>query len=127
MQPTAMHISLEIARFIAQAAITGLWQGLVLIVAVGIFLHFMSRLGAAVRFALWGLAFTLAATLPLMHLPAGTLIQAACDLCGGASGSRVGIRHRRVLDHPYACARHSPPDARDLSAARLETREACFL
>ena len=75
MQPTTMHISVEIARFIAQAIITGLWQGPVLIVAVGIFLHFMSRLGAAVRFALWGLAFTLAATLPLMHLPAGTLIR----------------------------------------------------
>ncbi len=75
MQPTAMHISLEIARFIAQAAVAGLWQGLVLIAAVGIFLHFMSRLGAAARFALWGFAFTLAATLPLMHLPAGTLIQ----------------------------------------------------
>ena len=75
MQPTAMHISFEIARFVAQAVITGLWQGLALIVTVGLLLRFMSRLGAAVRFAIWGLAFTLAATLPLMHLPAGTLIK----------------------------------------------------
>ena len=67
--PTAIHFS-EISQFIAQAFIAGLWQGLVLIVAVGIFLHFISRLGAAVRFAVWGFAFGFAATMPLLHLPA---------------------------------------------------------
>jgi beta-lactamase regulating signal transducer with metallopeptidase domain len=62
-----MHAPLEITQFIAQAFIAGLWQGLILISAVAVVLRFLPRVSAAVRFGVWGFAFTLAAAMPLFH------------------------------------------------------------
>ena len=65
-----MHAPFAISQFIAQAFIAGLWQGLALISAVAILLRFVPRASAAVRFIVWAFAFVLAATMPLLHLPA---------------------------------------------------------
>jgi beta-lactamase regulating signal transducer with metallopeptidase domain len=62
-----MHAPLELTQFIAQAFIAGLWQGLILISAVAVVLRILPRVSAAVRFVVWGFAFTLAATMPLFH------------------------------------------------------------
>ena len=65
-----MHAPLAISQFIAQAFVSGLWQGLVLISTVAILLRFVPRMSAALRFVIWGFVFALAAALPLLHLPA---------------------------------------------------------
>jgi hypothetical protein len=62
-----MNWLVEISRFTAQAFVSGLWQGIVLIAAVAICLRLLSQVSASVRFAIWGLAFALAATIPLLH------------------------------------------------------------
>lgn len=70
-----MHAALDISQFVAQAFVAGLWQGLVLISAVAILLHFAPRVSAAVRFAVWGFVFALLAALPLLHLPAASILK----------------------------------------------------
>jgi beta-lactamase regulating signal transducer with metallopeptidase domain len=67
MESSTMHLLSEISRFTAQAFLSGLWQGLVLIAAVGICLRLLPRMSASVRFAIWGFAFTLVAAIPLLH------------------------------------------------------------
>ena len=51
----------------AQIFIAGLWQGLVLMAVVSLALRLLPRLAASARFAVWTLAFSLAAALPLLH------------------------------------------------------------
>jgi beta-lactamase regulating signal transducer with metallopeptidase domain len=68
MSAPTVSLLLEISRFTAQTFVAGLWQGIVLISAVAIGLRLLPRLSASVRFAIWSLAFALAATLPLLHL-----------------------------------------------------------
>jgi beta-lactamase regulating signal transducer with metallopeptidase domain len=70
-----MHPLLAISQFIAQAFVAGLWQGLALIAAVAILLRLVPRVSAAVRFAIWAFAFVLAATIPLLHLPAVSVLR----------------------------------------------------
>ncbi len=68
MEGAAMNLLLEISRFTAEAFVAGLWQGIVLISTVAIFLRVLPRLSAGVRFAIWGFAFALVAAVPLLHL-----------------------------------------------------------
>jgi BlaR1 peptidase M56 len=70
-----MHAALDISQFVAQAFVAGLWQGLLLISAVAVLLHFVPRVSAAARFAVWGFVFALVAALPLLHLPAVSILQ----------------------------------------------------
>jgi beta-lactamase regulating signal transducer with metallopeptidase domain len=63
----AMNLLLDLSRFTAQAFVSGLWQGMVLISAVAICLRLLFRGSPAVRFAIWGVAFALVIALPLLH------------------------------------------------------------
>lgn len=74
MHAVAMNLPLEISRFIAQAFIAGLWQGLLLVLAVAIVLRLVPQVNATVRFAVWGFAFALAVAMPLLHLPAASIL-----------------------------------------------------
>ena len=78
MHAAAMNLPLEISRFIAQAFIAGLWQGLILVFAVALVLRLVPRVNATARFAVWGFAFALAVAMPLLHLP-GASIRGAHD------------------------------------------------
>jgi beta-lactamase regulating signal transducer with metallopeptidase domain len=65
-----MHIAFTlsmIAQLAAQAFLSGLWQGLLLIGAVALFLRLQPRISPSVRFTVWALAFVVATTLPLLH------------------------------------------------------------
>ena len=64
MHAAAMNLPLEISRFIAQAFIAGLWQGLILVFAVALVLRLVPRVNATARFAVWGFAFALAVAMP---------------------------------------------------------------
>lgn len=64
------HVPVELSRFIAQAFVAGLWQGLVLVLAVMLLLRLAPGLSAAARYAIWWFAFALGAAIPLLHLPA---------------------------------------------------------
>jgi len=68
MQSAATDLLLDISRFTAQAFIAGLWQGLLLILAVALCLRLLSRVSASVRFAVWAFAFALVVAVPLLHL-----------------------------------------------------------
>jgi len=68
MESAAMNLLLEISRFTAQAFVSGLWQGIVLISFVALCLRLLSRVSASVRFAVWGFAFALVVAIPLLHL-----------------------------------------------------------
>jgi beta-lactamase regulating signal transducer with metallopeptidase domain len=70
-----MHASLAITQFIAQAFLAGLWQGLVLILAVALVLRLVPGVSATLRFAIWGFAFALVAALPFLHLPAVSVLR----------------------------------------------------
>jgi beta-lactamase regulating signal transducer with metallopeptidase domain len=74
MHAVAMNLPLEISRFIAQAFIAGLWQGLLLVLAVAIVLRLVPQVNATVRFAVWGFAFALAVAMPLLHLRAASIL-----------------------------------------------------
>ena len=74
MHAVAMNLPLEISRFIAQAFIAGLWQGLILVLAVALILRLLPQVTATVRFAVWGFAFALAVAMPLLHLPAASIL-----------------------------------------------------
>lgn len=63
-----MNLLLEISRFTAQAFVSGLWQGIVLISFVALCLRLLSRVSASARFAIWGFAFALVVAIPLLHL-----------------------------------------------------------
>jgi beta-lactamase regulating signal transducer with metallopeptidase domain len=56
-----------ISQFAAQAFLSGLWQGLLLIAAVALVLRLQPRISPSVRFTVWTLTFVLATTLPLLH------------------------------------------------------------
>jgi beta-lactamase regulating signal transducer with metallopeptidase domain len=73
MHAAAMNLPLEISRFIAQAFIAGLWQGLILVFAVALVLRLVPRVNATARFAVWGFAFALAVAMPLLHLPGASI------------------------------------------------------
>jgi len=69
-----------LARVAAEAFVAGLWQGLVLVVAVWLGLKALPRMGAGVRFAVWAAAFAVAVVLPFLHF-------AGSGKAAGATGS----------------------------------------
>lgn len=86
-----MHPLLAVSQFIAQACIAGLWQGLALITAVAILLRLVPRVSAAVRFSIWAFAFVLAATMPLLHLPAVSSLRPHASSSMVHLGSNWGV------------------------------------
>ncbi len=57
----------NVSRVMAGWFVSGLWQGVVLAVGVGICLRLVPRTTAAVRFAIWTAVFAVLAVLPLVH------------------------------------------------------------
>ena len=68
MPHPAMNLLLDLSRFTAQAFVSGLWQGVVLISAVAICLRGMFRGSPSIRFAIWTVAFVLVIAIPLLQL-----------------------------------------------------------
>lgn len=68
MPHPAMNLLLDLSRFTAQAFVSGLWQGLVLISTVAVCLRWMFRGSPSVRFAIWAVAFALVIAIPLLDL-----------------------------------------------------------
>jgi beta-lactamase regulating signal transducer with metallopeptidase domain len=62
-----LTVAETVAQLAAQAFLSGLWQGLLLIAAVALVLRLQPRISPSVRFTVWTLAFVLTATLPLLH------------------------------------------------------------
>jgi beta-lactamase regulating signal transducer with metallopeptidase domain len=60
-------VAQTVAQLAAQAFLSGLWQGLLLIAAVALLLRLQPRINPSVRFTIWTLTFVLASTLPLLH------------------------------------------------------------
>jgi len=58
----------QLARFIAETFVAGLWQGLVITAAVALGLRLFSRIPASIRFTIWTLTFALVVAMPLLHL-----------------------------------------------------------
>jgi len=59
---------IEIAsRLAAGAFVSGIWQGVVLVVVVGLCLHALPRTTAAIRFMVWSAVFLVLALLPLLR------------------------------------------------------------
>jgi beta-lactamase regulating signal transducer with metallopeptidase domain len=57
-----------VSRLVASLFVSGLWQGVVLAVGVGVCLQLVPKTTAAVRFAIWTAVFAVLALLPLLHL-----------------------------------------------------------
>jgi beta-lactamase regulating signal transducer with metallopeptidase domain len=73
-----LNVFAHTVSFTAQAFVSGLWQGAVLIAAVVLAMRILPRLGPSARFVVWAVTFGLAATLPLLHAhPAVSRSQAA--------------------------------------------------
>lgn len=83
-----MHLFLELSQFVALAFVSGLWQGLAMIVVVAVCLHLLPPVSPSIRFAIWGFAFVLMAILPLVHFP---VVAAAGHASAPAAGLHLGI------------------------------------
>jgi len=68
MESAVMNLLHKLPHLSAQAFVSGLWQGMVLVGVAAVCLRLLPRSSAAVRFVVWGFAFALAAVLPLVHL-----------------------------------------------------------
>jgi hypothetical protein len=62
-----LHGAESLSRLAANSFVSGLWQGIVLAVGVGLCLRLVPKATAAVRFAIWTAVFAVLAVLPLMH------------------------------------------------------------
>ena len=62
-----LHSVEGLSRVAAGSVVSGLWQGLVLSVAVWICLRLMPKTTAAIRFVVWTAVFAVLALLPLLH------------------------------------------------------------
>ena len=74
-----MNFPSELFRIGAHVFFAGLWQSAVLILAVAFALRLCSRVGAQLRFAVWGVAFVVLLATPLLNLlahssPSSTLV-----------------------------------------------------
>jgi BlaR1 peptidase M56 len=56
-----------LSRLAASSVVSGLWQGVVLALGVGICLRLVPKTTAAIRFALWAVVFAILVVLPLLH------------------------------------------------------------
>ena len=98
MQALAINFPLDLSRFIAQAFVAGLWQGLILISAVAAFLRFVPRLSAGVRFTIWGFAYAQLLIIPLVQLRTPPIQQ----LHGASSVVHLGARWGFVVAGVWA-------------------------
>ena len=67
MDLSLLHGFEGLSRLAASSVVSGLWQGIVLALGVGICLRLMPKTTAAVRFALWAVVFAILVVLPLLH------------------------------------------------------------
>ncbi len=68
MDSIVMHQLSLLSRVAALAFVAGVWQGAAVIAAVALCFRLLPGVGASVRFAVWGFAFVLLSTAPLLHL-----------------------------------------------------------
>jgi beta-lactamase regulating signal transducer with metallopeptidase domain len=68
MDLNLLHSVEGLSRMAATSVVSGLWQGAVLAVGVGICLWLVPKTTAAIRFALWTVVFAILAVLPLLHV-----------------------------------------------------------
>lgn len=69
-----MSALIDISRYLAEAFVAGLWQGLVLVSAVALLLRLARGLSATKRYVIWWCTFALGAMAPLLHWPASTIL-----------------------------------------------------
>jgi beta-lactamase regulating signal transducer with metallopeptidase domain len=74
-----LNFPTELFRIGAHVFFAGLWQSAVLILGVALALRLCSRVGAQLRFAVWGVAFAVLLATPLLNLlahssPSGALV-----------------------------------------------------
>lgn len=69
-----MPALIEPSRYLAQAFVAGLWQGMVLVAAVALLLRFAPGLSATARYVIWWCAFALGALTPLLHIPSTAIL-----------------------------------------------------
>jgi beta-lactamase regulating signal transducer with metallopeptidase domain len=67
MDLSLLHSVEGLSRMAATSVVSGLWQGTVLAVGVGICLWLVPKTTAAIRFALWTVVFAILVVLPLLH------------------------------------------------------------
>ncbi len=79
----------SVSRLVASSFVSGIWQGVVLALGVGICLRLVPRTTAAVRFAIWTAVFAVLAVLPLVHAYG---FQAAGTVAGHDAVVRVDER-----------------------------------
>jgi beta-lactamase regulating signal transducer with metallopeptidase domain len=84
MEPTTMHWIAGLPQMAAGLCVSGLWQGLVLAVVVGLCLRLMPKATPAVRFAVWTAVFAVVASLPFLHAYTGS-----AEHVPGARGAMV--------------------------------------
>ena len=111
MESVVLHLLFELSRFTALAFVSGLWQGFAMISAVALCFRILPRVGASIRFALWGLVFALLATIPMVHFSAATLPQPHVPHAAVHIGVGWGAAVRRSLGCADGLAYRSTPDA----------------
>ncbi|HMH15921.1 MAG TPA: M56 family metallopeptidase [Edaphobacter sp.] len=75
MEPTAI-LSLEnLSQIAASSLFSGIWQGVLLAVGVGLSLRFVPKLTATIRFAIWTTLFLVLALLPFLNVFSSTPTQ----------------------------------------------------
>jgi hypothetical protein len=67
MDLSLLHGVEGLSRLAASSVVSGLWQGVVLALGVGICLRLVPKTTAAIRFVLWTVVFAILVVLPLLH------------------------------------------------------------
>ena len=67
MDLSLLHGFEGLSRMAASSVVSGLWQGVVLALGVGICLRLVPKTTAAIRFVLWAVVFAILVVLPLLH------------------------------------------------------------
>jgi beta-lactamase regulating signal transducer with metallopeptidase domain len=88
MEPILIATIEHGAGLAAEAVVSGLWQGLALVLIAALLLRLAPKTAAATRFAVWGGVFVLLALLPALR---GLMTRA--DGAAVAEGARVAVMH----------------------------------
>jgi Zn-dependent protease with chaperone function len=67
MDLSLLHGVEGLSRLVASSVVSGLWQGVVLALGVGVCLRLVPKTTAAIRFASWAVVFAILVVLPLLH------------------------------------------------------------
>jgi hypothetical protein len=67
MDLSLLHGVEGLSRVAASSVVSGLWQGVVLALGVGMCLRLVPKTTAAIRFVLWSVVFAILVVLPLLH------------------------------------------------------------